>query len=51
MKKWKVVKCETSKLYYIGDMDVNRVSYTLIKDNLTREEALNFWKIITKLKR
>ncbi len=50
MKNWKVVKSETSKLYYICLSVDNRVRFTLIKDKLTRKEACSFWKILTKLR-
>lgn len=48
IKNWKVVKTKFSKSYYISQYDLG---LDIIKSNLTRKEALNFWKILNKLRR
>lgn len=46
-EEWKLLK--SKEVYYICNSNLFD-DLEIIKDNLTRKEALNFWKILNKLR-
>ncbi len=56
MKNWKVVRSNINKECYIGNSTYSKIGFkspyfSTVKDNLTKEEAINFRNILNKLRR